>query len=530
MALPKTHFDADKAGRAAAFIESLPHIKGELAKQKISLIKFQLAFVHPLFGTVYENGRRVYRIAYLELPRKNAKTTLAVAIGLYLFVADEEEGAEIYSSGQVKAKDRGSGVSFSIAMAMVEATPALRRRIRIFPGAMRMEYPETNSIWQALPRKVPANWGLNVHGGIFDEVHAEPDDDNWNLMETSMSGRTQPLMLGLTTAGMSKHTLCWRLHKRALRAAKRPRVDPSFLGMIYAADENDDWTKRRTWRKANPLYPVSPTPEAMQSAVDRAKKEPEFVNTFKRLHLNVWTSAFSQYIPMDRWFACPDRPAPEKLLGRKCYGGLDIATVLDIAAFVLLFPPEGDSPYWDMIAHYFVPERNIEKRVRRDNVPYDVWAREGFINATPGNAIDHETIDAVIDAEREKYKLVQIGYDRYEAIHLAQHFATKGIEAVPVGMGWVSMDRPMRDMLALIVEKKLRHGDHPVTNWMADNLQAKTSPTGAVQPDKGASEEKIDGIVALCCALFVAASTPQKRESVYNTRGVLVLDTGGLHA
>lgn len=520
------------ASRVVKFVEALPHVKGEWARavkvestgerrsRLLRLEPFQRKFISKLFGTLKTDGTRRYRTAYMEIPRKNAKTTIAAALGLYLLTCDDEPGAEIYSAG--KDQDQAA-ISYNIAKLMIQRTPALRKRLVVYDGPMRIVHEESGSFWQALPGKIEGNWGLNAHAVIFDELHAQPNSDLWDVLTTSIGARRQPLVFTITTAGYDRHSICYRLHQRARRAERNPDADPSFLGLIYAADPKDDWTSERTWKKANPLYPISPKPDYMRGECLRAKNDPSYENTFKRLHLNIWTQQATRFIPMDKWYACPARPPLPELALRPCYGGLDLAAYQDLVALALLFPPTADVPFYDLYVRLWCPEERVAERSRKDKVPYDEWVKQGHIIATPGSASDYDFIEDDVKGLKADFRILEIGYDRWQAIQMVQHLTAFGYTMTAVGMGTGSMSDPLKNLLRLILELKIRHGNNPVLDWMADNLSVKQNAAGDIKPAKDTSGDKIDGIVATCIALYCALSERKPEESVYKARGLRIL-------
>lgn len=520
-------FDEGRARRAVKFIESLVLTDGEWARQRFRLHPTQKYHTRQIFGWIdAETGYRRYRTAYIEIARKSGKSEWASAIGTYLLMADGYEGAEVYSA----AKDGKQATrTYKPAARRIDLQPALARRLEKYDSVMRIVYPEMGSFWQVLPGTVPDAWGLNVHGLLFDEVHAHKNSELFDALDTGTASQPESLTFIITTAGTRKNLFAWNLHRRALRAIKHPELDPTFYAAIYAADEQDDWKSEATWRKANPLYPTTPKREYMMAAKKRALEDPAFLNTFKRVHLNIWTQQLSRYIPPEAWYDCPVRLSDDVLKGRLCYGGLDLASVQDLVAFSLVFPPTEAEPFWDVLIKHFCPLDSIEIRSKRDRVQYDVWKEQGKLIATPGNAIEHDIVEEhILQAKHAGYKIGAIGYDRWGAIEIISHLSAAGFKTLPVGMGYGSLSAPTKEFLKLILTGKFRHADDPVLEWQIDNLAvAEQMTTGDVKPAKNVSGEKIDGVVATIIALFCALNLgTKKRESVYKTRGATVYGAG----
>ncbi len=541
------YFDETMAGVAIAFFGMLRHWKGEWSGRRVQLEPWQQFVIWSLFGWRRADGTRRFRTGYLEVARKNGKTTMAAGVGLLLMVADGEPGAEIYSAATKRDQAR---ISFRDATEMVRQSPQLRQRI----GKVRdnLHSFETSSKFEPLGRDADSTDGLNVHGVIADELHAWKTRDLWDKLETATGSRRQPLMFAITTAGYDRQSLCFQFHDYAEKVAAGIVKDDSFFGLIYTLDgpkldedgneiaPADNWEDESVWVKANPNLGVSKKWDDMRRKAGRAKQMPAALNAFLRLELNVWTQAESRWIDPARWAACshvppglavePTTPFAEilahmeaALRGRKCYGALDLSSNIDISAWVMVFPPESeDEPYW-ILPRFFIPEDNILERVRRDRVPYDAWLRAGLLTATPGNVIDYDWIVAQIDEDARRYDVAEIGFDRWGATKIQTQLMALGGDdwIIPIGQGFASMSPPMKELEKLILGRNLGHGGHPVLAWMADNLVATQDAAGNLKPDKGRSREKIDGMVAL--VMGIDRATRYGGVSKYETEELLVL-------
>lgn len=517
-------FDLEAASRVVTFFERFLKLsKGQWAGKPFVLQEWQKRdLLMPMFGWKRRSGFRRFRNAYIEIPKKNGKSALCSGIALYLLVADGEPGAEVYSA----AADRDqASIVYGESERMVKASPSLSRRLTVVPSRKTIYFQKTNSVYRALSADVPTKEGLNIHGLIFDELHAQPDRRLFDTLRYGGAARQQPLMASITTAGFDRHSICWEQREYARKILKGLVLDESFFPLIYAANEDpsegpvEDWTQEATWRKANPSLGVTISVDSFAAECREAQEKPTLQNTFKRYRLNIWTSSDVRWMPMDKWDASAGVVDPSALLGLECYGGLDLSTTLDVTACAFVFP-DGDD--YKVQPLFWIPKENMAERVKRDRVPYDVWASQGLIRATPGNAIDYATVEADILAFADAHNVKEIAYDPWNSNEIIQRLSDKGLTMVPIRQGFASASGPMKQAEALIYQGHLHHGGHPILRWMADNVQAAIDPAGNIKPDKGKSREKIDGIVALIMALGRAAMRGNK-SSVYEERGIVTL-------
>lgn len=508
-------FDAQAARVAILFFNVLRHWKGEWAGQSIVLEPWQQFFLWMLFGWKRADGTRRFRTAYLEVARKNGKTTLAAGVGLLLSFVEGEPGAEVYTAATKRDQAR---IAHRDATEMVRRSPQLKQIIKVFKD--NLHNVEMGAKFEPLGRDADSLDGLNVHGAICDEVHAWRGRDLWDILETATGARRQPLMLAITTAGFDRQSLCYQLHEYAIKVNNGLVQDDSFLGLIYGLDDGDDWEDEANWGKANPNLDVSKKRDDMRRQAKRAREMPAQLNAFLRLHLNVWTQVEDRWMNPDKWRACGKRPLPD-LIGRRCYGGLDLSSTTDVSALVWVFPPEDDDePYW-VLPRFWIPLENLQERVRRDRVPYDAWLRDGLIEATPGNVIDYDFILAQIEQDMGTFDVGEVAFDRWGAARIVTQLQNMGVEVVQFGQGFASMSAPMRELEKLVLARDIAHGGNAPLAWMADNVVGKQDPAGNIKPDKSRSIEKIDGIVALIMALDRAVRHGAVQvTSVYEERGI----------
>ena len=497
-----------KAQKAVDFINQLKHTKGKWAGVPFNLRDWQTEdIIKPIFGTLKPDGTRQIRTAYVEIPRKNGKSEIAAAIALFLLFADNEIGAEIY----VAAGDRDqASLVFNVASQMVRMNEVLSSNSKIIDSQKRIVRHDKGSFLRAISSESFTKFGFNAHGIVADEVHVWPKRDLWDTLTTSTGAREQPLTFAITTAGFVKHSLCWELHEYAMRVKKGIVEDPTFHPVIYGADREEDWTDEKVWHKVNPALDDFRGLEEMQVTCKQAQEIPALENTFRRLYLNQWTSQEVRWLPMDKWDVnTKGRINEEDYIGRVCYAGLDLATVHDLTAFVMVFPEEDDN--YTIIPRFWIPEDGMMKRAERDKVPYDIWVNQGLITATPGGVTDYSFVIHEISKCMLKFELQEIAYDRWGAPAVVQQLDDLGFEdekskwaawhLIQFGQGYKSFSPPTKELLKLVIQEKLNHGANPVLRWNADNMVVRQDPASNVKPDKEKSTEKIDGIVALIMGL-----------------------------
>ena len=387
-------FDENKAQRAIKFIENLKHTKGRWHGENFTLLPWQEEIVSTLFGTVKENGFRQYNTCYCEIPKKNGKSELAAAIALYLTCGDGEWAAEVYGC----ASDRQqASIVFDVAVDMVDQCPALKKRIKPIMSVKRLVYMPTNSYYQVLSAEAYTKHGLNVHGVIFDELHSQPNRELFDVMtKGSGDARTQPLYFLITTAGTDRNSICFEQHMKAEDILAGRKNDPTFYPVIYGLPDDADWSDEKNWYIANPSLGHTIAIEKVRNAFQSAKENPAEENIFRQLRLDQWVKQSTRWMPMDKWDECAFPVDPDELIGRECYGGLDLSSTSDLTAFVLVFPPRTEDEKYIILPYCWIPEDNMRLRIRRDHVPYDAWELTGHLQTTEGNVIHHGFIDTYV--------------------------------------------------------------------------------------------------------------------------------------
>jgi len=490
--VPGAWFDQAAVDRVIRFFRTLRHTKGKWAGVRYDPADWEVEYLlGPVFGWKHPDGRRIVRTAWWESPRKQGKSTRASACGLYLLGADREAGAEVYAA----AGDRDqAGYVFDPAKAMALGSSALRSRIQAFKRSI--VYPKTGSTFKVLSSGGELKHGANVHGAVIDEVHIHKTRDLVDVLETGTGSREQPLVLFITTADDGSQTSIYAEKRGYLEQLAQGVVrDPTFYGVVFAAERDADPFDERTWEQANPGIDVTVKRDYLRAQAARAKAIPTYLPTFQRLHLGIRTKAEGRWFDMARWDRCGGLIVEEDLAGQDCYAGIDLASTTDFTAWQLWFPQQQV-----VLSRMWVPRAAVERR-KDVRSQLDAWARHGFLNITDGDLVDEGAIEAQIDLDASRFRIREVGYDPWNATSLVLRLEDKGLTAIKVPQGIATLNRPSKKLEVLVAAGDLNHGGHPVLRWMADNVRVDADSSGNIKPSKKKSVEKIDGISALVNAL-----------------------------
>ena len=496
--------------RVVHFFENiLRHSKGQNAGKPFKLLPWQHHVMRELYGRLNPDGTRTHRVGYIELPKKQGKSTTLAGIALYMTAFDSEPGAEVYGA----ACDREqAGIIYREAASMVRASPGLSKHLEVIDSRKTIVHKASNSFYRVLSADAFRAEGLNIHALLFDELHAQRDRRLWDALRYGGAARRSPLLLSITTAGFDRKSICWEQHAYAERCIADPTVDPAFFGCIYAASPEDDWKDEATWHKANPSLGETITVESFAADAREADQSPSKLNAFLRYRLNVWTTQDVRWLSPDNWAKCGGLLRGD-LGQREWYAGLDLASTTDLSALVLV-SQDADGTF-DVVPFFWVPEQNAAERTLRDKVDYVGWIRDGHIRATDGNVTDYDVIRRDIVELSKQYNIRQIGIDRWNATQLATQLQGEGLNVVGFGQGYGSMSSPSRQLENAVLSERLRHASHPVLSWMAANVAIQSDHQGNIKPSKAKSTERIDGIVSLIMGLglHATATAPAPEQS-----------------
>lgn len=513
-------FDAKAANRALGFFKFLKHGKGsDFAGKDFILQPWQAFAVWNKYGWKRSDGSRRFRYSYLEVARKNGKTTEAAAEGLYLLAADGEAAAEIYS---VATKRDQSRIALTEAKNILRYSKALQGHVQKLANAITNE--STGSSFHALSADANTLDGLNPHGVIVDEFHAHKDSSVIDVMRSGMGSRRNPFMNIITTAGFHKNYPCFAFRDVMSKVLQGVVQQDDTFVQIFTPDDGDDYENPKVWRKANPNLGISLKHSFIQDELQAALNNKNLLNSFLTKHMNMWVDAEKVWIPDADYIACnlgTIEPEP----GSTCYGGLDLSSNRDITALTLLFElPNG---LINVFPVFWIPEMNIAQRVKRDRVNYDVWVKAGLMRTTPGNTTDYNFIRRDINQFFEQFKIKSIAYDRWNSSQLVIDLLDDGLTMSAFGQGFASMSAPTKEFERLMLVRGLNFGGNPILRWMLSNVALRRDPAGNIKPDKDKSIEKIDGIVSTIMALgemmTFKANKKEDANDIYEKRGVRTL-------
>lgn len=492
-------FDLEAANKYVAFFPRvLELVTGKVAGRPFELMDYARDYVATLYGWKRQDGTRRYRESLLAIPRKNAKTTLAAGLALDSLVCDGEQGAQVYCAAG--SRDQATLV-FEPAAKMVRRSKQLSKRMRVIDSTKRIIFQQTGSVMRAIPAEAATSHGFDTHVAIMDELHTQPDRQLYDVLKTSMGARTQPLMVSITTAGHDKESICYEVWEYARNVRDGVVCDPYFLPVIYEATDQDDWTDPDVWRRVNPGLGTAVSEQYLREAFERAKAVPAFETTFKNLHLNMWTDSAETWLSSEAWRACGGE-LPD-LTGRHCYAAIDLGSTDDLTALVYVFP--FDDGTLAVKCHAWVPDETVREARKAFQAQYRTWVDRGWMKLSPGKSGSYEQVIAQLAADRERFHIQSVAYDRWNADHLASRLRDEfGFEMVSVPQSCAGLNLGTRTVEEAVSEGKLLHDGNPVLTWCVASSSPVQDSSGNRKPNKRTSSGKIDAAVAMVMACQLA--------------------------
>lgn len=501
-------FDASRVDRVLDVFSRLRHTQGRWAGRPLRPDPWQVAYVlAPVFGWIRRNEQgewvRVVRRLYVEVPRRNGKTTLAGGLATYLMAADGEPGAQVYAVASTKDQAR---FCFDPVKAIAEHSPDLSPNVRVTQS--RISHTASGSYFGVVASLGDTLHGANIHGAIIDELHVHRTPDLVHAVESGTGSRRQPLVVSITTADDGRQNSIYAQRRERIEQLARGAFDDvSTYGVVWAATEQDDPFAEATWRLANPGFGISPSRQYLLDAATEAKQSPADLAKFLRLNLGLRTKQETKYIELPEWDAGLIVGAEDGLAGQVCYGGLDLASTSDLCALAWVFPELGTAGGGvTAIWRLWAPEAGLEALNKRTAGAARVWVREGWLLLTPGNVTDYQVVRQQINADRAKFRVKEIAFDPWNSSQLVNDLVGDGAAMVPVRQGFASMSPPTKELKRLLMagldgRPQFRHFGNPCVRWQVDNLGVEMDAAGNVKPSRANSSDKIDALVAAAMGL-----------------------------
>jgi phage terminase large subunit-like protein len=490
--------DQKKSDRIINFFSALKHTKGEFYGRSFSPLPWEEKILRDVYGTVGPLGLRQYQTIYLEIPKKNGKSTLVAGTGLYHTIADGEKNGEVYGCA---AEREQASIVFDTAVDMIDQIPALRKRTRLNLSKKLLTDTLTGTFYQVLSAESYSKHGLNPSAVIFDELHAQPNRDLYDVMTFGAgSARRQPIWWVITTAGddPDRVSICWEVHEMALqilearRQGDAERDDPSWYPVVFGY-EGDDIYNESNWKKANPSLGVTIQLETVRAEAKKAKMSAANKRLFLWLRLNQWiTTKLTTWLPIDLFDKTVGKWRRNELLGKKCYLGQDLSSSTDLSAICLIFPPQEGLEEWRVIWDCWIPANGMEDRIRNDHIPYDVWVRNFWLQVTPGDVVDYNLIKERILEIKKLYQLMELDSDRTFAAMLLQQCETEGITCVDVPQTFAQLTDPMNVVEVLLKTGKMTHEANPVARWCFGNTSIAKNGNGQIKYVKEHKGKSVD--------------------------------------
>jgi phage terminase large subunit-like protein len=509
---------SDKANTFCKAIEKMPHVKGrDWVGTKIILEPWQCFLIVNVFGWVHkETFLRRFRTVYIEVPRKNAKSTITSTVGIGMLALDDEPGAECYSAATTRDQAK---IVFEDAQNMVRRMPEFRSKYGVQVNARNINIMETASKFEALSAEGSTLDGLNIHFAGVDELHAHKTRAVFDVLETATGARAQPLLWLITTAGSNRAGICYEQRSYLTKILDNVTEDDTYFGIIYTIDETDDWTDPTIWEKANPNYGVSVYPDDIARLCKKATQMPSAQNNFLTKRLNVWVNADEAWMDMKAWERCGDSNLSlDDFKGEPCWVAIDLASKIDIAAMVQFFKREEN---YYAFCHFYLPEEALDNP---SNSQYSGWERTGRLTTTPGPMIDFDEIEDDLLKIKSEFQVIEVPYDPFQATQFATRMEKRGFKdkMLEVGATVKNFSEPMKELEALVLDGRFHHDCNPVLTWMVSNVVCHRDKKDNIYPNKERPENKIDGVVAILMALN-REIRHRNKASVYEERDMVVI-------
>lgn len=509
--------DTNRANKVIDFVQTLKHT-GDFFGQPFILLDWQIEAIREVYGTT-ENGKRKYKMAYLEIPKKNGKTEVVAALAIFHLVCDPPGGQVVCAAAE---RDQASLV-FNAAKDMISQSKVLSKLLKVKDSIKQIVNTSKHSTLKVLSSEAYSKHGLNPSVVIVDELHAHKKRDLWDTLTFgSGAARSEQLIWCITTAGddPDRKSVAWEVHERAAKVMAGETEDPTLFAKIYCAPDDCDIYDEKNWYLANPSLGHTIDIEAVRLEAAQAKNSEASERLFRWLRLNQWVALKRiGWLPITLWDATEGSWNANELIGEECYVGVDLSTRTDLTGLALLFPPQHGHG-WRFILDSYMPLDNIKEKSRTDHVPLDQWATHGYVNATPGDVVDYGYLAQRIVQHERRYKIKYFCADPWRVEYLRQllpYASQQKFVEIPQSMA--GMSAGMGELERLFRAHEIEHAHNPLGRWTFGNVVVAMDGNENIKPMKSKSIDRIDPIVALINAMAGAIRLEPKR-SIYESRGM----------
>lgn len=506
--------DKSRADEVIEFCECC-YLTGDFYGQRMKLFDWQIEVITEVYGTIEDDGLRKYKLAYLEIPKKNGKTEVVGTIGLYHLTCDAP-GGEIYCC----AADRlQASKIYQAAVSKIKQSKSLSKVLKIVDSLKKIINLQTRTFMQVLSAEAYTKHGLNPSVVLFDELHAQPNRELWDVMTFgSGSARKEPLTWVITTAGddPDKRTIGYEIHDKACKIRDGEMINDTWFVKIFGITDGDDIYDESIWYKVNPSLGHTISIKTLREEAEDAKQSESSEKLFRWLRLNQWIALKATgWLPLSLFDKTVTDLKREDLKGERCFAGLDLSSTTDLTALVLLFPPSYNHAEYITIFEAWIPAEKMKEREKRDKVPFSSWVKNGFLHATDGEVVDYTHVEERIKTADEEFDLVMLGADPYNFEMLGQRLNDSSIETMVIPQTMVSLSPPMKEFEIMLKTGKMKHENNPVARWCFGNVRIAVDGNENIKPMKNKSIDRIDLTVAWINAVAVMINCGEQDMSDY---------------
>ncbi len=518
------YFKQSFADYAVDFVECLKH-GDDFYGQPFNLLPWQKMAISEFYGMLRDGTNlRQYQYLYLEIPKKNGKSELAAALGLFHTFADEAMYGEVYV---VAADKSNASIIFNAAVSMLEQCPTLLKRVKIKESTKEIVDKVSHTKMKVMSSEAYSKHGYKPTCVIFDELHAQPKRDLWDIMTFGAgSARKQPVWIVLTTAGddPDKNSIGWEIHEKARKIldyrngqTEANYDNPVWLPYIFGMPDNPDECAKidiyneDLWYACNPSLGVTIQIETLRQEALDAKQSEAAERLFRWLRLNQWISVKTVgWLPLTLFDKTENMISRETLKGKRCYLGMDLSSTTDLTALVLIFPPQAGIEKWHVLFKAWIPEDGMKERSKRDHVDFIKWKNEKHIETTIGDCIDYDYVETTIIQIAEEYKVEMLGTDQWSSRMLTQRLMSRGINVVEIPQTMSGMAEAMKTIERFLRRDEMGHEKNPCARWCFGNVRCAVDGNENIKPMKNKSIGRIDITVAWINAMAAAILGKEK--------------------